>query len=677
MTGKRWLAYLLVAALVVLGSFVLIAGSTLLGIGPVVVAVRRDPARCYFADESIYDVCKDWLQASPGVQAASLPATQPRYIKGVYISHYALGDDGYVNRMKDLLENTELNAIVMDVKGDRGYIVYATQVPLAKEIGANKQVMISDMAEFLKWFKEHDVYTIARIVTFKDHLLSAAHPEWAVLDSATGGVWKDGEGLGWGDPNRAEVQDYNLALATEAAKLGFDEVQFDYVRFPSDGAVRRATFSRPNTLDNRVSTISGFLAQAKQALAPYNVKVGADTFGYTAWLAQDMGIGQVVEAVAPYLDVLSPMLYPSTFSDGLPNDGGTYRNAIAFPYEIVHKSTRQAVARAKGINPQLEVRPWIQDFPDYAFDERTYTPSEIRAQMDGARDAGGRGWLLWDPAVRYTRAALGSAQPSYPPNALGYLPILRYGEIGRPEKAGQRTPENLRADLQRLLAAGYYPVTMRQMVEGRLSVVPEGKRPVVLTFDGATPGQFRLLADGSIDPDSAVGILKAFHDAHVPDWPLAATFYVAPQTAEPGAAVFGQPESAQAKLAALAHWGLEVGSYTMSGDTLTGKNATETQRELGQSQAALERWLSGRVFSLALPAGALPQDPDLLVKGEHDGLRYAYGAVVGIGEGLAPSPYLPQFNPHRLPRIAATSPELDRWLKIANRPGVSYASAGE
>jgi hypothetical protein len=669
MTAKR--LYLLLAALVaVIGVLLALAAA-------VVVGVRRDPTRCYFADAQVWELCRQWV---PAREVPTSPPTERAtgYIKGIYVSHYALGSPEYVAHIRLLLEATELNAIVMDVKGDRGYLVYPTQVALAQEIGAGGQVMVRDWPAFMQWFKARDIYTIARIVTFKDNLLSAAHPEWAVRDSATGRVWKDGEGLGWGDPYVQAVQDYNIALAVEAAKQGFDEIQFDYVRFPSDGAVNRATFSGPNTATNRIGAISGFLGRAKKALAPYKVKVGADTFGYTSWLPQDMGIGQVVEALAPNLDVLSPMLYPSTFASGLPNDGGAYANAVAFPYEIVEKSTRRAVVRTRAANPQAEVRPWLQDFADYAFDRRTYSVAEIRAQMAGARVAGGRGWLLWDPLVKYTRAALVSTQPSYPPNLDGFIPVLRYREIGRPAGPGQRTPEAFRADLERLLAAGYYPVTVRGLVEERLSMVPAGKRPVVLTFDAATPGQFRLLADGSVDGDSAVGILRAFHEAHPADWPLAATFFIAPDGDEPGAAVFGQADSARRKLEALRAWGLEVGSYGVGGGSLGRKSPEEVQRELGLSQTLLERWLPGlRVFSFALPDAALPRDPALLVKGEHEGMYYAYSAVVGTGRGLARSPQTAQFDPHRIPRFDVTDAELDHWLAVADRPGMAYVSAGE
>jgi hypothetical protein len=228
-------------------------------------------------------------------------------------------------------------------------------------------------------------------VTFKDNLLTRAYPGYAVTDAATGGVWKDAEGLGWLDPNLHVGWDYNIALAEEAAQMGFDEVQFDYVRFPTDGAIGRATFSLPNTEEQRVATLSSFLKRAQEALKPHGVKIAADVFGYAPVMADDLGIGQHLESIAPYLDVLSPMIYPSTYAAGLPGESPEYRNAIAYPYEIVQKVTERAVRRARSVNPGLLVRPWIQDFQDYAFDQRIYTPGEIRAQMDAPRAGGGDG----------------------------------------------------------------------------------------------------------------------------------------------------------------------------------------------------------------------------------------------------------------------------------------------
>ena len=618
-----------------------------------------------------------------------LPASNPQapsdheldrtgYVKGVYISRAALGNANFVKHIQDLLENTELNAVVMDFKGDRGHLTFPTQVARAQEIGADSDTMIEDQAAFLKWFKDRGVYTIARIPVCKDNLLAQAHPEWAVINANTGNIWRDPEKMGWVDPNHEQVWDYNVALAVEAARMGFDEVQFDYVRFPTDGNVGVAQFSLPNTEENRTAAIAGLLQRTQAALKPFGTKLGVDVFGYASWVPNDLGIGQHIETLAPYIDVLSPMVYPSTFDSGLPGEAGRYRNAIAYPYDIVRKSTERSVDRARAVNPEIEVRPWIQDFQDYAFDYRTYTPGEIRAQMDGVREGGGHGWLLWDAAVRYTREALVSARPAYPANLAGKVLAIAYRDISEDGGPGSRTPEQLRADLERLLAGGYYPVNLRDVVEEKLNMVPAGKRPIVLTFDGSTPGQLRLQPNGAVEPDTALGILLDFHAAHPADWPLKATFFVSgsPAGQELGEQVFGTPELAAAKLRLLANLGLEIGVQPAGQAKLDGLSPEEVQRAIGQSLRQLTNLLPDYdIVSLAIPEGRLPKDLSLLRSGATDGESYALRAAVAPGGGLMASPLTPQFNPFRLPRVPAN--ELEAWLKSADKSNMYYVSAGE
>jgi len=413
---RRWSLLLLVV--------ILMTGSAL------PVAARGQPAPgCPGTDEviSYLKLCRTvreqyrdrcgWLwpaPAPPAVSPVARRAPDASQIKGLYITYYGLGSKLLRDRVKELLETTELNAVVMDLKGDRGRLAFPTQVELAQEIKADEKPMIQDPAEFLAWFQKQEIYTIARIVVFKDEPLAVAHPEWAVKDAETAEIWRDGEGLGWVDPSRVEVWDYAIALTVEAAALGFDEIQFDYVRFPTDGVISRATFAVENTQENRVQAITGFLAWAQEALKPYDVRLAADVFGYTTWRQDDMGIGQQIEAMAPYLDVISPMLYPSTFADGLPGTTD-FNPAIAYPYDIVYRSTARAVARVQAVNPAIVVRPWIQDFPDYAFDGRAYTAEDVRLQMTAAIDAGAQGWMLWDPRVKYTPDALDPAEAPVPP----------------------------------------------------------------------------------------------------------------------------------------------------------------------------------------------------------------------------------------------------------------------
>jgi hypothetical protein len=231
---------------------------------------------------------------------------------------------------------------------------------------------------------------------FKDNPLATSRPDLAVK-RASGAIFKDREGLAWTDPFNTEVWDYNIAIAVEAARVGFDEIQFDYVRFPDAPGL---SFSRPvNTMKSRMDAINGFLTEARLRLTPYNVFLAADIFGYVAWNLDDTHIGQRLEELAPIVDYISPMLYPSCFQLGIPG----YRNPVAHPYEIVFLSLQNA--RKRGI-PSIRFRPWLQAFRDYAFDRRQFTATQIRAQISAAEKFGSDGWMLWNPRNLYTAEGL-------------------------------------------------------------------------------------------------------------------------------------------------------------------------------------------------------------------------------------------------------------------------------
>jgi hypothetical protein len=236
-------------------------------------------------------------------------------------------------------------------------------------------------------------------VVFKDDPLALARPEWAVRLPG-GGVWHDREGLAWTDPFRKEVWDYNIAIAVEAAHHGFDEIQFDYVRFPD---ARGLVFSMPNTEVNRVKTIADFFETARRKLAPHNVFLSADLFGYVCWNLDDTGVGQTLDTVAPHVDYLSPMLYPSGFQFGIPG----CMDPVAHPYEVVYRSLMRAKERS-GL-PPIRFRPWLQAFKDYAFDRRPYTGKEIMQQVRAAEDFGSNGWMLWNPHNEYSADGLRSS----------------------------------------------------------------------------------------------------------------------------------------------------------------------------------------------------------------------------------------------------------------------------
>ena len=331
---------------------------------------------------------------------------KPQVVKAAYLTYFGIGDKGIRGRVLELAARTELNAVVIDVKGDRGWIVYRTEVPQALAIGAQGPGTLKDFDGLMADLKARGIYTIGRIVTFKDNILANSRPDLAIIDTRTGKPWIDNEKLAWVDPFREEVWKYNVAIAREAASKGFDEIQFDYVRFPTDGKLGAAKYSAPNNKETRLPAIAGFLGLARRELGPLGVYVAADVFGYTAFNENDTDIGQRIEELAPHLDYFCPMVYPSGYHMGIPG----FRNPVQHPYEVVHESVRLIQKRAA--NTRVRVRPWLQDFKDYAFDKRIFGVTEIRAQIKGADDAGAVGWMLWNPRNDYTAGALRQKEAS-------------------------------------------------------------------------------------------------------------------------------------------------------------------------------------------------------------------------------------------------------------------------
>jgi len=315
--------------------------------------------------------------------------------KGLYLSFYGIGSSLLRGRAMDLVRQTELNTLVIDIKGDRAMLPYPTSIEMAKSIGANKIITVKDMPAMVEKLHGEGLYLIARIVTFKDTLLATAKPEWSV--KRNGAMFKDNEGLYWVDPSRKEVWNYNIEIAKEAAAMGFDEIQFDYVRFPDRKGV---SFSLANTEENRVNSINGFLSAAYEALRPYNVFVSADVFGYICWNTNDTDIGQHLEKVIHSVDYLAPMLYPSGFQFGIPG----YRNPVKNSQEIIYLSLKKAQERSDW-NPK-RFKPWLQAFKDYAFDRRHFDADEIQKQIAAANNFGAGGWFLWNPRNAYTAGGL-------------------------------------------------------------------------------------------------------------------------------------------------------------------------------------------------------------------------------------------------------------------------------
>jgi hypothetical protein len=324
--------------------------------------------------------------------------------KALYLTVYGIGAPFLRDPALEVIERSGLNGLVIDLKGDRGYIPYPSALPLAAKNGALGLRTIPDLKELATTLKARGIYLVARIVVFKDDPLVKAHPEWAVR-TAGGAIWKDREGLSWIDPYRKEAWDYTLGVAEEAAAAGFDEIQFDYVRFPD---AQGLTFAQPTNEASRVEAITGFLREARRRLTPYNVFTAIDVFGYVCWNRDDTGIGQRLEDLARVVDYISPMLYPSSFQFGIPG----VRNPVANPYEIVHRSLQEAKGRTFGT--AVRYRPWLQAFTDYAFGGQKFGADEIGKQTQAAHDAGTVGWMLWNPRNVYSTSDIKAEAAALP-----------------------------------------------------------------------------------------------------------------------------------------------------------------------------------------------------------------------------------------------------------------------
>ncbi|MGE5554562.1 MAG: putative glycoside hydrolase [Betaproteobacteria bacterium] len=320
---------------------------------------------------------------------------RPEQVRGIYVTGWTAGLTSRFNQLVRLVDETPLNAMVIDIKDDQGILTY--RMPLRPGLDVDQQtVKVADIDALLATLRAHRIYPIARLVVFKDQLLPKAHPEMAV-QRPDGRLFRDRAGYLWANPYDRRVWEYNLAIAKDAASRGFAEIQFDYVRFPD---IHRSVPLVFPVHDERTKAdvIRDFLAYARQELRPYNVRLSADIFGLVTTVKDDLGIGQNLEAVASAVDWISPMAYPSHYA---PGEFGL-RDPDVEPYRTVYLSLRDAVRRLKAAGMATEIVPWLQDFSL----RHAYGEQEVLAQVKAAADLGIDDWYLWNPANRYTASAL-------------------------------------------------------------------------------------------------------------------------------------------------------------------------------------------------------------------------------------------------------------------------------
>lgn len=331
---------------------------------------------------------------------APLVATPP-IIRGLYVNRWAaLGQR--MRQLIDVARTTEVNALVIDVKDDRGYTLYRSGVPLAREIGADTvmPMPMSRVRAMLDTMRAHGIYPIARIVVVKDPILAAERPKWAIRRADDPSrPWLDRSGKPWLDPHHDGVWQYAADLSREAVELGFSEIQLDYVRFPDEQRlVREAVFPLAQGR-SRAQVIREQLGATRDSLRPLKVPFTIDVFGLTTSDTTDMGIGQRWEMFVDRADAVLPMMYPSHYAPG----SYGVANPNANPYAIIARGLDDAKRRTQGIDGAAEIIPWYQDF---TLGPPRYGPAEVRAQIEAGYAKGIRSWILWNPGSRYTLGAL-------------------------------------------------------------------------------------------------------------------------------------------------------------------------------------------------------------------------------------------------------------------------------
>ena len=324
-------------------------------------------------------------------------------VRGLYVSAHSVALKDRLDELIELAKKNNLNAFIIDVKGDYGELTF----PMSEDIdkytkSANKSPIIKDIEPVIKKLKDNGIYAIARIVSFKDTIYAKENPDKIIVYKDGGKAFTNSDGLVWVSAYDKNLWEYNVTVAKEAAKVGFNEIQFDYVRFPaSNGGKLDKVLNYRNT-DNitKAEAIQKYLNYAKKELDSYNVYISADIYGQVGSSSDDMSLGQFWEAVSSEVDYISPMMYPSHYGKGV------YGLAVpdANPYKTIYASTKDSINRNNNIDSPAIIRPWIQAFTaTWVKGHINYGPTEIKEQIKALKDLGVEEYILWSPTNKYEK----------------------------------------------------------------------------------------------------------------------------------------------------------------------------------------------------------------------------------------------------------------------------------
>lgn len=357
----------------------------------------------YLISDTFKNLPKSWegMQLNNFPEKVEFPDNPRVDVKGVYLTVYSASLDKKLDSLIQLAKETKINAFVIDVKDDGGQLLWKMDDSILKyNPKAFSRVYIKDINAFMKKLKDNNIYTIARIVSFKDPVYAKQNPDKAIIEKKTGKPFMNKDGIIWVSPHDKNLWEYNIAVAKEAAKVGFNEVQFDYVRFPaSNGGKLDAYLDYRNPEnDSKPVTIQKYLKYAWEELTPLHVYINADIYGQIGTFKDDMGLGQYWEAISGYVHYVSPMMYPSHYING------AYGIPVpdAEPYKTIYYCTLDSINRNENIDNPAQIRPWIQDFTArWVKGHITYDVNAINAQIKALEDLGIHQYLLWSPSNKY------------------------------------------------------------------------------------------------------------------------------------------------------------------------------------------------------------------------------------------------------------------------------------
>lgn len=344
----------------------------------------------------------------------------PKIIRGIYLTSWSAGSQKVIESVIRRRETSEINAVIMDIKDFAGVVSYETDVPEVKKYGAEER-RIKDINGVIKKLHDAGMYVIARLTVFQDPILGAKRPDLGIHDLtkissstpvSSSTLWLDNHEMSWIDPAAREAWEYTVSIAKDAASRGFDEINFDYIRFPSDKGIENTRYFSWDETGSMRAAIKNFFEYLRSELP--NTRISADIFGQiTVTYRGDMGIGQVLEDTYKYFDAVAPMVYPSHYVKSFLG----FENSAEHPYEVVHYSLKHAKARleamATGTQARTAIRPWLQDFD---LGRVPYTKDMVQSEIQAAKDALGDdyvGYMLWDPANTYTWEAVGAQITNY------------------------------------------------------------------------------------------------------------------------------------------------------------------------------------------------------------------------------------------------------------------------